>query len=203
MTSEPWRERRRSGRSSLRSDVAILLSLNALLLLLFALWHVWHLDHYLDDRAAFERLTTQREVLTGYVPERMAARTLDLPRWEAGQRMIQSASPTAFRAIVGADRIVTANRAAIEGKSIVLVDDSLVRGTTSVKIVQMMRDAGAAEVRRGVEGHAAARAGGEGRDETEYHQVSPTTAWSMSRHLPKVGSVTTRASTSASSGTTA
>ncbi|MCB8829456.1 DUF6118 family protein, partial [Escherichia coli] len=46
-------------------------------------------------------------------PERMAARTLDLPRWEAGQRMIQSASPTAFRAIVGADRIVTANRAAI------------------------------------------------------------------------------------------
>jgi len=48
-------------------------------------------------------------------PERMAARTLDLPRWEAGQRMIQSASPTAFRAIVGADRIVTANRAAIEG----------------------------------------------------------------------------------------
>lgn len=48
-------------------------------------------------------------------PERMAARTLDLPRWEAGQRMIKSASPTAFRAIVGADRIVTANRAAIEG----------------------------------------------------------------------------------------
>ena len=47
-------------------------------------------------------------------PERMAARTLDLPRWEAGQRMMQSASPTAFRAIVGADRIVTANREAIE-----------------------------------------------------------------------------------------
>ncbi len=50
-------------------------------------------------------------------PERMAARTLDLPRWEAGQRMMQSASPTAFRAIVGADRIVTANREAIEGCS--------------------------------------------------------------------------------------
>ena len=47
-------------------------------------------------------------------PERMAARTLDLPRWEAGQQMMQSASPTAFRAIVGADRIVTANREAIE-----------------------------------------------------------------------------------------
>ena len=42
---------------------------------------------------------------------------LDLPRWEAGQRMMQSASPTAFRAIVGADRVVTANREAIEGCS--------------------------------------------------------------------------------------
>ena len=50
-------------------------------------------------------------------PEHMAARTLDLPRWEAGQRMMQSASPSAFRAIVGADRIVTANREAIEGCS--------------------------------------------------------------------------------------
>ena len=47
-------------------------------------------------------------------PERMAARTLDLPRWEAGQQMMQSASPTAFRGIVAADRIVTVNREAIE-----------------------------------------------------------------------------------------
>ncbi len=39
-----------------------------------------------------------------------------------------------------------ANRAVIEGKRIVLIDDSIVRGTTSVKIVQMMRDAGAREV---------------------------------------------------------
>jgi amidophosphoribosyltransferase len=39
-----------------------------------------------------------------------------------------------------------ANRAVIEGKRIVLLDDSIVRGTTSVKIVRMMYDAGAAEV---------------------------------------------------------
>jgi len=40
----------------------------------------------------------------------------------------------------------SANRAAIAGKKIVLIDDSIVRGTTSVKIVQMMREAGAREV---------------------------------------------------------
>ena len=39
-----------------------------------------------------------------------------------------------------------ANRALIKGQRVVLVDDSIVRGTTSLKIVQMMRDAGAAEV---------------------------------------------------------
>ncbi len=39
-----------------------------------------------------------------------------------------------------------ANRALIDGKRIVLIDDSIVRGTTSVKIIQMMRDAGASEV---------------------------------------------------------
>jgi amidophosphoribosyltransferase len=40
----------------------------------------------------------------------------------------------------------SANRAEIKGKRVVLIDDSIVRGTTSIKIVQMIREAGAREV---------------------------------------------------------
>ncbi len=39
-----------------------------------------------------------------------------------------------------------ANKILVNGKRVILIDDSIVRGTTSIKIVQMIRDAGATEV---------------------------------------------------------
>ena len=47
-------------------------------------------------------------------PEKMAARSLDLPMWEGGQRMMQAASPGAFAALAAGDRIIAANREALE-----------------------------------------------------------------------------------------
>ncbi len=41
---------------------------------------------------------------------------------------------------------LNANRALVAGKSVVMVDDSIVRGTTSGKIVQLLKDAGAIAV---------------------------------------------------------
>ncbi len=60
-----------------------------------------------------------------------------------GRTFIQ---PSANGRTTGVKMKHNANSALIKGKRIVLVDDSIVRGTTSLKIVQMMRDAGATEV---------------------------------------------------------
>lgn len=46
----------------------------------------------------------------------------------------------------GVERKHSPNSALIDGKSVVLIDDSIVRGTTSRKIAQMLRKAGAREV---------------------------------------------------------
>jgi amidophosphoribosyltransferase len=60
-----------------------------------------------------------------------------------GRTFIQ---PTQSIREIGVRMKHSANRAVVSGKRILLIDDSLVRGTTSLKIVQMMRDAGAREV---------------------------------------------------------
>ena len=48
--------------------------------------------------------------------------------------------------ILGVKLKLNANQSTIKGKKIILVDDSLVRGTTSHKIIKMLYDAGAKEV---------------------------------------------------------
>ncbi len=55
-------------------------------------------------------------------------------------------APTDQIRIMGVRLKLNVNRALVKGKRIILVDDSVVRGTTSRKIKEMILDAGAAEV---------------------------------------------------------
>jgi len=54
--------------------------------------------------------------------------------------------PTQSVRELGVKRKHSANASVLQGKRVVLVDDSIVRGTTSRKIVRMVREAGASEV---------------------------------------------------------
>ncbi len=60
-----------------------------------------------------------------------------------GRTFIQ---PTQDRRDLSVRRKHAANAAVVRGKRVLLIDDSIVRGTTSLKIVRMMREAGASEV---------------------------------------------------------
>ncbi|MBE1236345.1 amidophosphoribosyltransferase [Phaeovibrio sulfidiphilus] len=60
-----------------------------------------------------------------------------------GRTFIQ---PTDKTRNLGVKRKHNANRPVLEGRRVVLIDDSIVRGTTSMQIVDMVRQAGASEV---------------------------------------------------------
>ncbi|MDP4181952.1 MAG: amidophosphoribosyltransferase [Bacillota bacterium] len=68
----------------------------------------------------------------GFIKNRYVGRTFIQP--DQGKREI------------GVRIKLNAMRNAIEGKRVIMVDDSIVRGTTSKRIVQLLRDAGATEV---------------------------------------------------------
>jgi len=60
-----------------------------------------------------------------------------------GRTFIQ---PTQGERELGVRMKLSPNRAVLAGKKVLLVDDSIVRGTNSVRVVKMVREAGAAEV---------------------------------------------------------
>lgn len=64
--------------------------------------------------AAFASVAARAVPASWQWPEKMAARTLAMPMWEGGQRMMRAASPSAFAALATGDRIVAANREALE-----------------------------------------------------------------------------------------
>jgi amidophosphoribosyltransferase len=60
-----------------------------------------------------------------------------------GRTFIQ---PTQGERELGVRMKLAPNRAVLAGKKVLLVDDSIVRGTNSIRVVKMVREAGAAEV---------------------------------------------------------
>ncbi|PIA45842.1 hypothetical protein AQUCO_01600227v1 [Aquilegia coerulea] len=64
-------------------------------------------------------------------------------RPDSGRTFIQ---PTQERRDIGVKRKLTPDPSVLEGKRVVAVDDSIVRGTTAPQIVRMIREAGAKEV---------------------------------------------------------
>ena len=87
---------------------------------------------------------------SGTAPAKGYAEAIGLPFEEGlmknryiGRTFIQ---PTQAMREVGVRLKLNAIRSLVEGKRIVLVDDSIVRGTTSSKIVKMLREAGVKEI---------------------------------------------------------
>lgn len=68
----------------------------------------------------------------GFIKNRYIGRTFILPTQKERERAVHIK--------------LNVLEAAVKGKRVVLVDDSIVRGTTSIQITKMLRDAGAAEV---------------------------------------------------------
>ena len=60
-----------------------------------------------------------------------------------GRTFIQ---PTQAARDMGVRMKLSPNRSVLAGKRVILIDDSIVRGTNSVRVVRMVREAGAAEV---------------------------------------------------------
>lgn len=78
-----------------------------------------------------------------------------------------------------------ANRASLKGKRVILVDDSIVRGTTSIKIVEMVRAAGATEVHMRIAAAPTAHSCFYGIDTPEESELlaSQMTVEEMGRHI--------------------
>jgi amidophosphoribosyltransferase len=77
------------------------------------------------------------------------------------------------------------NRAELKGKRVVLVDDSIVRGTTSIKIVNMVRQAGAKEVHMRIASPPTIHSCFYGVDTPEREQLlaAKMTVEEMARHI--------------------